>query len=1213
MIACLNTASALDNEFIYKLGNIKRRRSKSSFCSCSPFLPGNIEATNLHAQVLRQRLQLSRRSLDQSLNVSNIRGANQTYADLSISDSGDSFINESIDLETAARFRKKRTRALESASQPELPFDALMKKTSSSNQSLRSLRSRTSLASQTFADLSLTVNSDESSLSESINLEKATRFRKKRSKPLESASQPELSSNVVAKKPATGKKAEGKMESSVFLHSDKTYGDISDSLLESSNDSINLEAARKMRHPSRREKVVLSQPDPNLPPLITPKKGKGSSYKNKSPKWKSPERFASPRGKEEKMPDSPVAIPTSQPASHQDNTYDLDSADESLENVKAATRQRFGRKAPPVELNLTSLMKNLKKSQLETVEDESEEKEREEKQSSETESAALQEEENMEDESSQIMFTLDSSSEKSNDDQDSQASQAIRVIPETQDDDTILIPKTQESMRESQEVDTPSSYSSNTEDLHEDLAEGGVTSIPETQESNASAGAQSTTKELIEKEEEYPDQLSPPLSFRDTVEEHQNNEASEIVHTSFIPDSDDDKDKVVESNISAAVSTLEGSPDHNRSSAGVSDMASSPLRKSMRIHMAKTDTPQKSLETEARLSEMSLGSQVQTESKSQLRANSFIGESVGDRSSPRIGRKSLPASFPGRFAGMGLDSKSPRKSVGMLFSKTNLEKDLQSDSPWKNFAMKNAQVKLIRLTESQTTNLSPDRLSSLKTPSPSKRTLRRTPQKKSKELPPPGSPQPNDASLSEKKVSEEGKSKMAAQRARMHTVTIEAEVHPEEAIKAATRASPGMLPVVDSHEEPESVGSINEELQDGLARPTSEAKSRSSVLIQNTDAGDVPAEADIEEFDGVTSIADSNSKEGDDSTAEDLKELASEETRLIREDKAEAEATYDRTIREMSNQSTPSRREEATETAVSDGTVEELIGEEGQTQRKYEKEIVATSDLAPAAMPSQTDESDEEEEFLLPTLIRRKSVMPKVEAEMPDESLDTPSEMGEYGEVSIREPDLGDSQAAMNKQMQRTSMVDDNTSITHKATLASVASNPKQMTMKEFLQKLAEKPMQAPVPTRQEGPHLASLLKYNKPQTPRKVGLRRPKAEKNPKKELPKRLSKAATRDLFSHFAKCRLTPDGLDQLLRVSEEYWKNCCSDLANFVAARGGVKEVQAKDVKKLMNRQGLVSSEEDLQILVQKYLPAEEWNHLIPTAYAKGNIYPLPPDS
>ncbi|XP_063610573.1 muscle M-line assembly protein unc-89-like [Penaeus indicus] len=1203
---------------VLKEGRRERQTKRKDAASPSEVSPkrakGNTEATNLHTQVLRQRLQLSRRSLDQSLNVSNIKGANQTYADLSISDSGDSFINESIDLETAARFRKKRTRALESASQPELPSDALMKKTSSTNQSRRSLRSSTSLASQTYADLSLTANSDESSLSESINLEKATRFRKKRSKPLESASQPELSSNVVAKKPATGKKAGGKMESSVFLHSDKTYGDISDSLLESSNDSINLEAARKMRHPSRREKVVLSQPDPNLPPLITPKKGKSSSYKNKSPKWKSPEGFASPEGKgKEKMPDSPVAIPSSQPASHLDNTYDIDNADESLENVKAATRRRFGRKAPPVELNLTELMKNLKKSQLETVEDEVEEKEREEKQPSETESTALQEEEDTEDEASHIMLTLDSSSEKSNDEQDSQASQAIRVIPETQDDDAILIPETQESVREGQGVDTPNSYSSNTEDLLEDLAEGGVTSIPETQESNASAEAHSTTKELIEKDEEYPDQLSPPLSFRDIDEEHQNNEASEIGHTSFSLDSDDDKDKEVESNISAAISTLEGSPDRNRSSAGVSDTASSPLRKSMRMQADKIDSPQKSIETEARLSETSLESQGQTESKkNEPGAHSFVGETVGDRSLPKSGRKSLPASFPGRLAGMGLDSKSPRKSVGMLSLKDSLDKDLQSDSPWKNFEMKNAQVKLTRLDESQTTNLSPDGLSSPKTQSPSEHMMRRTPRKKSKELPPPGSPQPNDATSSEEKVFEEGRSKMAAQRAKMHTVTIEAEVHPEEAIKAATRASPRILPVVDSHEEQESVGSISEELQEGLASPKSKAKSRSPELIQNTDAGDVPAEADVEELDGATSIADSNSREGDDPMIleNDPKELESEETRLASPQREKTEAE---TIREMSSQSTANRREEATEAAASDDTVEELIGKEGQTQKGYVKEIVATSDLAPAATASQTDESDEEEEFLLPTLLRRKSVMPEVEAKMADESLDASNDIEEYGEVSLMEQDLDDSQAAMNKQVQRTSMANESTSSTRKATQASVASNPKQMTMKEFLQKLAEKPMQAPVPTRQEGPRLASLLKYNKPPTPRKVGLRRPKAEKNTKKELPKRLSKAATRELFSHFAKCRLTPDGLDQLLRVSEEYWKNCCSDLANFVAARGGVKEVQAKDVKKLMKRQGLVSSEEDLQVLVQKYLPAEEWNHLIPTAYAKGNIYPLPPDS
>ncbi|ROT60783.1 hypothetical protein C7M84_021620 [Penaeus vannamei] len=480
-------------------------------------------------------LKLSRRSLDQSLNISNIKGTNQTYADLSISDSGDSFTKRALTWKQRPGFRKKRTRALESVSQPELPVGALMKKTSSMDQSLRSLRSNTSLASQTYADLSL-LASDESSLSESINLEKVTRFRK-RSKPLASASQPELSSKIVAKKPTTGKKAGGKMESSVFLSTDKTYGAISDSLLESSNDSINLEAARKMRYRSRREKVVLSQPNPDLPPLVTPKKGKGSSRQNMSPKWKSPERFTSRRGKEEKRPDSPVAIPSTKPTSHLDNTYDLDSADESLENVKAATRRRFGQ----------------------------------------TESTTLQEDEHMEKESSHILISLDSSSENSFDDQDSQASQAIRAIPESQDNDGILIPETQESNTKGgrgrgdihprntrggrgrgdihprntrrgrgrgdihpetqKEAEGGDIHPRNTRggrgrgDIHpetqeeaeggetsipetQEEAEGGETSIPETQESNASAGAHSTTKELIEKEDEYPDQLSPPLNFR---------------------------------------------------------------------------------------------------------------------------------------------------------------------------------------------------------------------------------------------------------------------------------------------------------------------------------------------------------------------------------------------------------------------------------------------------------------------------------------------------------------------------------------------------------------------------------------------------------------------------------------------------------------------------------------------------------------------------
>lgn len=1079
---------------------------------------------------------------------------------------------------------------MDSASQPELPVDTLSKKTSTMDRSLRSLRSNTSLASQTYADLSLLANSDDSSLSESINLEKASRFRKKRSKPLESASQPELHSNANAKKPPKGKKAAEKMETSLLLRSDKTYGNISDSLLESSNDSINLEAARNMRHRNRREKVVLSQPNPNLPPLITPKKGKGSSHKNMSPKWKSPESFASPRGKgKERMADSPVPMPSTQPASHLDNTYDLDAnADESLENVKAATRQRFGRKAPPVKLNLSALVKNLKKSQQETVEDE-EEEEKEKKQLAESESIALHyssSEKSDDDQDSQA--SLDSRVIPETQDQDNQASQNIRMIPETQDQDdqaseTIrMIPETQELGMEGQGVvDASNSDSSDTEDFYlGKQVEGVVKSIPETQESNASAGDGFKTGELTEKEEEFADPLSPPLTFRDTDEEQQNKEESETDHLSPVPNSDED-------NTFAAIFALEKSPARDRSSARVSDIASSPLHKNKIKDSDKANSSQKSLKTDIKLSGRSLESPVRTGNENQFGVRSSLGETSEVPSSPRsvATRKSLSTSYSGRVASM--ESRSPRKSVGMLPVKDRSGTDLHSGSPWKYFEMKNAHVQLKRLEEDQTTPLSLAKASTLGMQS-SKGTSSRTPVRDSGELAPPGTPGP-EVSKSKEVLSEEGRSKMAAQRARMHTVTIEAEVHPEEAIKAATRASPGMLADADSQEEQESVGNISDELDDGLASHKSQAKSMSSVLSQNADAVYIPVEADFEEPDGVTSNAESNSGEGDDlnSLKEDLEEIVSQKTRLV----------------------SSKGREEVSEAAAF-GDVE-LMGKESQAQRSN----VALLDLSPAATASQTDESDEEEEFLLPTLLRRKSVMPEVEPERPDESLEAPNDisMGEVSEVSIRQPDLEESQAAINKQMQRTSMTDDHISNISKAKPATIAPTAKQMTMKEFLQKLAEKPMQSPVPTKQKGPRLASLLKYTKPQTPKKVSLKRPRGVKNQKKELPKMLSKASTRDLFSHFAKCRLTPDGLEQLLKVSEEYWKNCCSDLVNFVDARRGVKEVQAKDVKKLMKRQGLASSEEDLQILVQKFLPVEEWNHLIPTAFAKGNIHPLPPDS
>lgn len=186
----------------------------------------------------------------------------------------------------------------------------------------------------------------------------------------------------------------------------------------------------------------------------------------------------------------------------------------------------------------------------------------------------------------------------------------------------------------------------------------------------------------------------------------------------------------------------------------------------------------------------------------------------------------------------------------------------------------------------------------------------------------------------------------------------------------------------------------------------------------------------------------------------------------------------------------------------------------------------------------------------------------------------------------------------------------------HKLASQPGSSKTKQLTMRDFLQKLASKPVQPPglADKGRPRPWLGDLFgdkgtsSTQKP--PRQAALAK-RTRQTGKKPLPSCLPMSVTREIFGHYAKCRVVPNGFSEVIKASEKYWKNLSLDLVNFVTARRGSSDVLAKDVKRVMSRQGFITSDMSLFALIEEYLPMEDWNVLIPTAFAKDNVYPSDP--
>ncbi|XP_073911921.1 centromere protein T isoform X7 [Castor canadensis] len=74
-----------------------------------------------------------------------------------------------------------------------------------------------------------------------------------------------------------------------------------------------------------------------------------------------------------------------------------------------------------------------------------------------------------------------------------------------------------------------------------------------------------------------------------------------------------------------------------------------------------------------------------------------------------------------------------------------------------------------------------------------------------------------------------------------------------------------------------------------------------------------------------------------------------------------------------------------------------------------------------------------------------------------------------------------------------------------------------------------------------------------------------------------------------------------------ILDKYFQHLCNDLEVF-AAHAGRKTVRPEDLELLMRRQGLVTDQVSLHVLVERHLPLEYRQLLIPCAFSGNSVFP-----
>ncbi|XP_037018614.2 centromere protein T isoform X2 [Artibeus jamaicensis] len=94
---------------------------------------------------------------------------------------------------------------------------------------------------------------------------------------------------------------------------------------------------------------------------------------------------------------------------------------------------------------------------------------------------------------------------------------------------------------------------------------------------------------------------------------------------------------------------------------------------------------------------------------------------------------------------------------------------------------------------------------------------------------------------------------------------------------------------------------------------------------------------------------------------------------------------------------------------------------------------------------------------------------------------------------------------------------------------------------------------------------------------------------------------------LFSFYAKMPMEKAALEMVEKCLDKYFQHLCDDLEVF-AAHAGRKTVRPEDLELLMRRQGLVTDQVSLHVLVERHLPLQYRQLLIPCAFSGNTVFP-----
>ncbi|ELW50345.1 Centromere protein T [Tupaia chinensis] len=94
---------------------------------------------------------------------------------------------------------------------------------------------------------------------------------------------------------------------------------------------------------------------------------------------------------------------------------------------------------------------------------------------------------------------------------------------------------------------------------------------------------------------------------------------------------------------------------------------------------------------------------------------------------------------------------------------------------------------------------------------------------------------------------------------------------------------------------------------------------------------------------------------------------------------------------------------------------------------------------------------------------------------------------------------------------------------------------------------------------------------------------------------------------LFSFYAKMPMEKKAFEMVEKCLDKYFQYLCDDLEVF-ATHAGRKTVKPEDLQLLMRRQGLVTDQVSLHVLVERHLPLEYRQLLIPCAFSGNSVFP-----